>query len=78
MTTAPEKFTARQLLALKAAFEPLRGRKLDPTSHVWRSLGETVDKMTKAQLEQVKAADMPFVSRKASTRLLFWGRKPGQ
>ena len=62
-----EKFSSDQVQKLKKAYEPLKGKKVNPTP-----LMKTFDKIDKNKdaLIQLYKADIPFVSQLAATRLI--------
>jgi hypothetical protein len=62
-----EKFSSDQVQKLKKAYEPLKGKKVNPTP-----LMKTFDKIDKNKdaLIQLYKADIPFVSTMAMSRLI--------
>ena len=63
-----EKFSSDQIQKLKKAYEPLKGKKVNPTP-----LLKTFDKIDKNKdaLIQLYKADIPFVSTMAMSRLML-------
>ena len=63
-----EKFSSDQIQKLKKAYEPLKGKRVNPTP-----LLKTFDKIDKNKdaLIQLYKADIPFVSTMAMSRLIL-------